>query len=77
MALVRIDVSGECITCIIRVSSLILFTMMMKVIYSCKTSVLITNTWHHIPEDDILHSHSHGNLKSYTAYYASHIIFFL
>jgi hypothetical protein len=30
-----------------------------------ETSVLLRATWHNIPEDDILHSHCHENLKSY------------
>jgi hypothetical protein len=67
---VRTDVSEEGITSIIRVtrvgelllvtanvipSSLILFTLMMEVIRSSKTSIFTKATWHHIPEEWILH----------------------
>jgi hypothetical protein len=45
-------------------SSLILFALMMEAIRSSETSVLTRATWRHIP-DDILHSHSSENLKSY------------
>jgi hypothetical protein len=38
------------------VSSLpILFTLMMEAVHSSKTSVITRATWHHIPEDGILH----------------------
>jgi hypothetical protein len=33
--------------------------------HSSETSVLTRPTWLHIPEDSILHSHCHENLKSY------------
>jgi hypothetical protein len=42
------------ITANIAPSLLILFTLMMEVIHSCKTSVLTRATWRHIPDDGIL-----------------------
>jgi hypothetical protein len=38
--------------------------MMMEAIRSSDTSVLTRATRRHIPEDDVLHSHDRGNLKS-------------
>jgi hypothetical protein len=38
---------------------------MMEVIRSTETSVLTRTTQRHIPEDGILYSHRHENLKSY------------
>jgi hypothetical protein len=46
-------------------SSLILSTPIMDAIRSSETSVLARATRRHNPEDGILHSHRHGNLKSY------------
>jgi hypothetical protein len=46
-------------------SSLILVTLMMKVICSSKTLVLTGATQCNIPEDDILHSHRCEDLKSF------------
>jgi hypothetical protein len=40
-------------------------TLKMETIRSSETSVHTTSTRRHIPEDDILHSHSRENLKSY------------
>jgi hypothetical protein len=38
-------------------------SLKMEVIYSSETLVHI-DTWRHIPEDGILHSHRHDNLES-------------
>jgi hypothetical protein len=46
-------------------SSLILSTLMMEAVHSSETSVLTRVTSRHIPENGILHSHHHENLKSY------------
>jgi hypothetical protein len=37
----------------------------MMVIRSSETSVVTRATWHHIPEDSILHSHRREDLKTY------------
>jgi hypothetical protein len=49
------------------------FTLKMEVICSFKTSFYTGSTWHRIPEDSILHSHHHENLKSYIIIQFHHI----
>jgi hypothetical protein len=46
----------------------------MEEICSSETSVLTRATQHHIPEDDILHSHYHGNLKSHNLIFVLYLL---
>jgi hypothetical protein len=43
--------------CYLVKSLLILFALMIEAIWSSERSILTRAAWHHIPEDDILHSH--------------------
>jgi hypothetical protein len=68
VALVRTDVSEELSSSIIKVARIvspILVTLMIEAIRSSETSVFIRATRRNIPEDGILHSHRHENVKSY------------
>jgi hypothetical protein len=73
VTLIRTDVSEELSANTVP-SSLIPVTLMMEVLRSSETLVFTRATLHNIPEDGILHSHRHENLKSYTVHYIIHSI---
>jgi hypothetical protein len=56
------------VTANVVLSSLILITLMMGALISSEMMVFTTATRRNIPEDDILHSHSRENFKSYIVY---------
>jgi hypothetical protein len=68
LALVRTDVSDEHIASIIRVTKIGELGITLAATSNrstLRTPVLTSATRHHIPDDDILHSHRRKNLKSY------------
>jgi hypothetical protein len=62
VTLVKTDLSDKRITSIIMVDSC---HPDDEAIHSSESSVLNTSTWSNIPEDSILHSYRHENIKSY------------
>jgi hypothetical protein len=67
VALVRSDVSEELSTSIIRVTRIgkLGKTLVITALSTYETAVLTRATRRNIPEDAILYSHRHENLKSY------------
>jgi siroheme synthase (precorrin-2 oxidase/ferrochelatase) len=72
VAHVRTDISEKLSASYIRVTrigelgtTLVVTSNRRRLRSSSDTSVLTRATWHNIPEDTILHSHRHENLKSF------------
>jgi hypothetical protein len=71
VAVVRTDVSEELRACINRVTRIdelgttFLVTLMMEALCSSELSALTTDIWRNIPEEAILHTRRHEDLKSY------------
>jgi hypothetical protein len=68
VALLRTDISEECIASIIRATGIDkLGTMLVAANIGPSSPILVTQeaTWHNVPEDCILHSHCCENLISY------------